>query len=83
MMIVPTTSLVVREQPADMAKIARFQTMLRAGSKPPPVRVLRYDDAATGINRRRWYVYDGHHRIAAARREGCLHVRAEVVTLNT
>jgi hypothetical protein len=79
--IVPIRSLVTREQPR-VEKVECFAQMLRSGSKPPPIRVMKYADAASGNgDKRRWFVYDGHHRIAAARREGATHVAAELVSL--
>jgi hypothetical protein len=80
--LVPIYSIVTREIP-DSKKIERFREMLRAGQRPPPIKVMKYADAASGNDPRRWYCYDGHHRLAAARAEGATHVRAVVVSLVT
>jgi hypothetical protein len=69
----------MREQPV-AAKVARFQEMLRAGSLPPPISIMALAPAYN--SEPRWLLTDGHHRVAAARREGFLRVRAEVVTLS-
>ena len=37
----PTGSIVVRERP-DAAKVAHFRQMLRDGSKPPPIKIMKY-----------------------------------------
>jgi hypothetical protein len=54
--------------------------MLRAGSLPPPISIMALAPAYN--SEPRWLLTDGHHRVAAARREGFLRVRAEVVTLS-
>jgi hypothetical protein len=61
-----TGSIVVRERP-DAAKVAHFRQMLRNGSKRPPIKIMKYPDASDGFDRRRWYLYDDHQRLAAAR----------------
>ena len=38
---VPIGSIVVRERP-DAAKVAHFRQMLRDGSKPPPIKIMKY-----------------------------------------
>ena len=82
MILVPTGSIVVRKRP-DAAKVAHFRQMLRDGSKRPPIKIMKYPDASDGFDRRRWYLYDGHHRLAAARAEGALRIAAVVVSLAT
>jgi hypothetical protein len=79
-LLVAVSAVVTREQPRP-EKVVRFRELLRSGSKPPPIRVMRYPDAADGNDVRRWYLYDGHHRVAAARAEGASHVLAVVVSL--
>ena len=72
---VPTGSIVVRERP-DAAKVAHFRQMLRNGSKPPPIKIMKYPDALDGFDRPRWYFYDGDRRLAAARAEGAVRIAA-------
>lgn len=81
-MLVPLTAIVVRERP-DPVKGERFARMLRSGLRAPPIRVMRYPDAASGNDVRRWYLFDGHHRVAAAKAEGVAYIRAVVVSLAT
>ena len=81
-MIIPVAAIVTREEP-DPARVAHFRELWRAGSRPPPIRVMRYSDASDGNgDRRRWVLYDGHHRLAALRAERVSHVHAELVSLN-
>jgi ParB-like nuclease domain len=74
-MFVDTAALVLREHALDAVKAERFAQMLRDGSRPPPIQVMRYDA-------KRWFLYDGHHRVGAARLAGASRLRAEVITLD-
>jgi hypothetical protein len=40
MIFMPTGSIVVRGRP-DAAKVAHFRQMLRDGSKPPPIKIMK------------------------------------------
>ena len=56
-------------------KVTLFAAMLRAGLRPPPIRVRRAD--LVGSLRQRWLVCDGAHRLAAAKAEGLKTVECE------
>jgi hypothetical protein len=81
-MRVAIAALVTRELPIP-EKVETFRKILLEGRELPPVRVMRYQDAASGNDRRRWYLYDGHHRVAAARAAGRAYVEATLVSLVT
>jgi ParB-like chromosome segregation protein Spo0J len=52
----------------------RVERLVRAGSAPP-IEVYELD--------RRYFVIDGHHRVAVARQRGIDHVEAVVTRLRT
>jgi hypothetical protein len=77
--IVPIRALVRGGQPCAAERVERYREMLRAGSKPPPVRVVRMTDSSDGNDTRRFYLLDGNHRAAAAWSNGATHIHAELV----
>ncbi len=77
-MILLTSDLIIREQP-DPTDVKRYRQLLRDVQVPPPIKVMEYHpDATTGAPR--WFLLDGHHRVAAIRAEGYRYVEAKVVS---
>jgi hypothetical protein len=66
---------------ADMAKVQRMQTSIRDGEKMKPVRVSELtpenrDLYGVADLTKKWYLNNGHHRLAAQALEGIKKVRA-------
>lgn len=69
------------EQYADVVKVQRMQNQLRSGKKLPPVRVTELtpelrDKYGVTDPSKKFYLNNGHHRLAAAMLEGKKQVRA-------
>ena len=77
--VLDTATLILRETPSSEAKIKYWREVLRARCAMPPIEVMAHGKGYNG--RPRYWVYDGHHRIEAARREGALAVAATVDAL--
>ena len=66
---------------ADMAKVQRMQAAIRDGDKMKPVRVSELTPANRDLYgvidpKKKWYLNNGHHRLAAQALEGVKKVRA-------
>ncbi len=57
------------------ARLERLQRALERGEILPPVRLYKVGDV--------YFVEDGHHRVAAARRQGAKEIDAEVIEFDT
>ncbi len=57
------------------ARLKRLQRALERGEILPPVRLYKVGDV--------YFVEDGHHRVAAARRQGAKEIDAEVIEFDT
>lgn len=68
-------------QYADVAKVQRMQEKLQSGGKLPPVRVSELTPELRDLYgvtdpSKKWYLNNGHHRLAAQALEGRTVIRA-------
>jgi len=66
---------------ADMAKVQRMQASIRDGDKMKPIRISKLtpenrDLYGVADLNKKWYLNNGHHRLAAQALEGIKEIRA-------
>jgi hypothetical protein len=76
--VLDTARLIPRETPRNQARIEHWRKVLREQGGMPPIEIMAAGKAYNG--QPRYLLWDGHHRIAAAKAEGALCVAAVVVT---